>query len=393
MNGGPGTVVVVGASLAGHATARALRGAGFDGTIRMIGEEPHRPYDRPPLSKGYLRGTVTDADLSLEGVDEDLGADWILGTRATALDPATHTVSLADGTHVRGDAVVVATGSLARRLPTDLMGVHTLRTLDDARALRADLLPGARVCVVGAGFVGAEVASTAAALGLDVTVVEAAPAPLAGPLGPLGPVVASLHARNGVTLRCGVPVERLEGAATGSGRRVTGVRLVDGSRVDADVVGVGIGAPAATDWLAGSGLDLQNGLACDARGATAAPGVVGVGDCSAWFDPVRGRHHRVEHWAESRDRARIAVDTLLGTSTAPPAPAPSFWSDQYGVRLQFAGRLLGHETVTVEAGDPESADALVVYWRGDDAVAVLGMGQPRLFNRWKRSLSALPVAA
>lgn len=396
----PRTVLVVGASLSGHSAARALRTEGYDGRIVMIGDESHRPYDRPPLSKGFLTGTTTLEDLWLEGEDDEIGAEWLLGTRATALDPATRTVRLSDGGSLAGDAVVVATGSRARRLPTalggDLAGVHTVRTLDDAASLRTELVPGARLVLVGAGFVGAEIAATASRLGLDVTLVEASLTPLAAQLGPeLGSVVARLHASHGVPLLCGTPVAEL----TGTGR-VDGVRLADGRSLPADVVVVGIGSVAAVAWLAGSGLSIDGGpaggLACNATGATGAPGVFGVGDCSAWFDPVVGAHRRVEHWTDSHDRPRHAVRTLLGLTDPQASPvlaAPYFWSDQYDVRIQFAGRRFGDESVTIEAGSPETRDVLAVYRRGDVATAVLAMNQPRLFGRVRRSLAVSPVAA
>ncbi|WP_309647601.1 FAD-dependent oxidoreductase [Nocardioides sp.] len=393
----PRSILVVGASLAGHATARALRGAGFDGDVVMVGDEPHRPYDRPPLSKGFLVGTTSVEDLSLEDHETDLGLDWRLGVRAVALDPGTRTVTLADGQMLTGDAVVVATGSRARGLSPalggGLRGVHTLRTLDDAVALRTELLPGARLVLVGAGFVGAEIAATARAVGLGVTLVEASASPLSGPLGPeVGAMVARLHDAHGVPLLCGTPVRRLTGRT-----RVDGVELADGRHLPADVVVLGIGSVAAVDWLAGSGLDLApgptGGLGCDAEGSTGAPGVYGVGDCSAWHDAVRGTRHRVEHWTDSHERPRRTVEALLGgAGPAPPLPAPYFWSEQYGVRIQFAGRRFGDETLTVEAGSPETCDVLVVYRRGGEPTAVLGMDQPRLFGRLRRSLAALPVA-
>ncbi|MEO5834558.1 MAG: FAD-dependent oxidoreductase [Nakamurella sp.] len=376
------SVVVVGAGLAGHATARALRRQGFDGRLTVIGAEWHRPYDRPPLSKEFLTGTLTEADLSLEGSDENLDVDWVLGRGATGLEPATHTLTLDDGSRVSGDAVVVATGSTARRLPGVPPGVHTLRTLDDAIALRTALQPGARLVVIGAGFIGAEVAATALAGGLDVTVVEAADTPLAGPLGTwVGAAVAGLHARHGVTLRCGVPVAALTGTD-----RVDGVTLADGTQLPADVVLAGVGATPAVGWLTGSGLDVTKGLVCTALGRTAAPGVYGVGDCSAWYDSTRGAPFRVEHWTDSRDRPVALAATLLGTPPPAGLRAPYFWSDQYGVRIQFAGRRRGDETVTVEAGSTEGADLLAVYRREGEIVAVLGMDQPQLFTRIRRAL-------
>ncbi len=381
------SVTIVGAGLAGHASAKALRRQGFGGPITIIGDENVRPYDRPPLSKEFLAGTATEADLALELEDEELAVQWHLGVRAVGLDPATRTVTLDDATAVTSDAVVIATGSRARRMPGSATGVHTVRTVADAAGLRAELQPGTRLAVIGAGFIGAEIASTASALGVDVTVIEAAATPLAGPLGPeMGLVVAGLHARHGVRLMCGVPVAGLLGEA-----RVTGVLLADGTEVPADVVVAGIGAVPAVDWLAGSGLDVAGGVLCDAVGATSFPGIYAVGDCSAWFDDVRGRHHRVEHWTDSRDRPAILVAAMLGRPPSTPLRPPYFWSDQYGVKIQFAGRREGDEELTIEAGSAETDDLLAVYRRNGQPVAVLGLNQPKLFTRW-RKLLATPAA-
>ena len=380
------SVLVVGASLAGHATARALRGQGFDGRITLVGDEPERPYDRPPLSKAFLAGRLDEAELALENPGEDLQAEWLLGTRAVALDAADRAVTLADGHRLRADAVVLATGSRARRLPHDLAGVHTVRTLADARALRAELVPGARVVVVGAGFIGAEVASTVHGLGLEVTVVEAAPAPLSGPLGvELGLVVAALHARHGVHLECGVPVAGLTGAG-----RVTGVELVDGTVLPSDVVVVGIGSRPAVDWLQDSGLDVSAGVVCDTVGRASAPGIWAVGDCSAWYDPVRGAAHRLEHWTDALERPVTVAHALLGRPTG-QLRAPYFWSEQYGVMIQFAGRHLGGEQVVIEAGSADTADVLATYRRDGEVVGVLGLGQPKLFTRARRALAPTPT--
>jgi NADPH-dependent 2,4-dienoyl-CoA reductase/sulfur reductase-like enzyme len=382
------SVTVVGAGLAGHSTAKALRRNGFTGSITMIGDEAARPYDRPPLSKEFLAGIATEAELALELDDEALDARWLLGLQAKALDAATHTVRLDDGQTVTSDVVVIATGSQARRMPDAPPGVFTVRTLADAAALRAALRPGVRLAVIGAGFIGSEIASTANALGVDVTVIEAAPTPLAGPLGPeMGLAVAGLHARHGVRLMCGLPVAGLLGEA-----RVSGVLLSDGTQVAADVVVVGIGAVPAVDWLHGSGLEFADvrfggGVACDASGATSAHGVYAVGDCSAWFDDVRGRHHRIEHWTDSRDRPAVMVAAMLGRPVATALRPPYFWSDQYGVRIQFAGRRSGDEELTIEAGSAETEDLLVVFRRDGEAVAVLGMNQPKLFTRWRKQLS------
>ncbi|MFI2347918.1 NAD(P)/FAD-dependent oxidoreductase [Streptomyces sp. NPDC019443] len=381
------TVAVVGASLAGLSAARSLRKQGYDGRLFLIGDEPHRPYDRPPLSKEFLAGTIRETDLALEADGEDLQAEWLLGVRAAGFDPGDHAVRLADGRSVRADGVVVATGATARTLPggEGLTGVHTLRTLDDARALRADLARGGRLVVIGGGFIGAEVASTAYGLGLDVTVVEAAPTPLAGPLGEvMGGVVSTLHADHGVRLLCGVGVKGLSGAA-----RVEAVLLEDGRSIPADTVVVGVGARPCVEWLEGSGVVLDDGVKCGVDGRASVSGVVAVGDCASWYDPVAGIHRRVEHWTGARERPDAAVAALLSGGAATPAvpKPPYFWSDQYGVRIQFAGHSAVADSVTVEEGLPDDRSFLAVYRRSGHPVAVLGMNQPRLFTRWRKQLA------
>ncbi|MFC7259270.1 NAD(P)/FAD-dependent oxidoreductase [Streptomyces lutosisoli] len=384
------TVAVVGASLAGLSAARSLRKQGYDGRLVIIGDEPHRPYDRPPLSKEFLAGGIGEADLALESDDEDLRAEWLLGARATGLDTdgADRVVRLADGREVRADGIVIATGAVARTLPgTDgLAGVHTLRTLDDARALRDELALGGRLVVIGGGFIGAEVASTAYALGLDVTVVEAAPTPLAGPLGEtMGGIVSALHADHGVRLLCGVGVKGLSGET-----RVDAVLLDDGRSIPADIVVVGVGARPCVEWLEGSGVVLDNGVKCGADGRTSLAGVVAVGDCASWYDPHAGIHRRVEHWTGARERPDAAVATLLAWgATEPGVPRPPyFWSDQYGVKIQFAGHSAGADSVTVEEGAAGDRSFLAVYRCAGQPVAVLAMNQPRLFMRWRKQLSA-----
>jgi NADPH-dependent 2,4-dienoyl-CoA reductase/sulfur reductase-like enzyme len=386
----PESVLVVGASLAGHATARALRREGFSGSVTVIGAEPHRPYDRPPLSKELLAGRCEPVDLDLAAPDEDLGVDWHLGVPAVALDAGSRTVELADGRRIAGDAVVIATGSVARRLPGAPAGVHTVRGLDDALALRAALHPGSVVAVVGAGFIGSEIASTVHGLGHPVTVIEAAPVPLAMPLGlELGAAVAGLHAANGVEVRCGVGVAGFTSDATD---RVTGVRLADGSIVPADVVVVGIGADPAVAWLHGSGIEVAAGVVSSAVGGTSVPGIWAVGDCAAWYDAALGGPHRIEHWTDSRDRPATMVKAMLGRPTG-SLRAPYFWSDQYGVRIQFAGRRRGDEQITIEAGAADTGDLLAVYRRAGAPVAVLGMNQPSLFMRYRKALPATPTDA
>jgi NADPH-dependent 2,4-dienoyl-CoA reductase/sulfur reductase-like enzyme len=383
------TVAVVGASLAGLSTARALRSQGFDGRIVVIGEELHRPYDRPPLSKGFLAGTVAEADLSLEAADEELAVDWRLGTAATRLEPVTRRLQLGDGSALTVDGVVIATGARPLRLapaaagPTT--GVHVLRTLEDATGLRAELRPGVRLVVVGAGFIGAEVASTARTLGLDVTVVEAARTPLAVPLGQeMGSVLAGLHVDHGVVLRTGVGVTGLLGSD-----RVTGVQLADGSVVPADVVVVGVGVRPNVEWLHGSGLAMAGGLSCDAYGATALPEVVGVGDCAAWREPDASGHARLEHWTAARERAVVAAATLLsGGSERRRTRPPYFWSDQYGRTIQLAGSTAFSDRVEVIEGSVADRDFLALYYRRDQPSAALALGHGTSFMRWRRKLAA-----
>jgi NADPH-dependent 2,4-dienoyl-CoA reductase/sulfur reductase-like enzyme len=385
------TVAVVGASLAGLSAARALRNQSYDGRIVIIGDEVHLPYDRPPLSKDFLAGTASLDDIALGAPDdEDLGLEWRLRTTAVGLDHLSRSVLLRDGSEIRADGVVLATGARARHLPGSdgLDGVHVLRSLDDAISLREDLAAAERLVVIGAGFIGAEVASTARKLGLEVTVVETQPVPLAGPLGAeMGAVCAELHADHGTRLLTGTGVAGLVGNG-----RVEAVELTDGTRLPADVVVVGIGAVPNIEWLTDSGVALGNGVLTDARGATNIPGVVAVGDCAATWSVSAERHVRIEHWTNALEQPATAAATLLGTGQPASTPVPYFWSDQYGARIQFAGSRREGDVARVVEGSCADRSFLVVYERDGEPVAVLGMNQPRLFTRWRRQLrSAVPT--
>lgn len=387
------SITVVGASLAGLSTVRALRAEGYDGEIVVVGEERHAPYDRPPLSKDFLKGDIGAEGLALGDADEYevLDAQWLLGERAVRLDPVARSVTLAGGRHVRTDGIVIATGATPRTLPgTDgLAGVHTLRTLEDAQALRAELLDGLpRVVVIGAGFIGAEVASTAHRLGLHVTVVEALPVPLERQLGrEMGLVVSSLHSDHGVRLLCGSGVAELIGEG-----RVTGVRLADGRVLPADIVVAGVGVWPNTDWLVGSGVQVDDGVVCDAGCATGVPGVVAVGDVARCPDPFTGRHARIEHWSNATEQAKTAARTLLtGVPAEAPLTPPYFWSDQYQVRIQVAGHVAPGAEPEVVQGDIDSRTFTAVYRREGTPVAVLSLNQPKFFNRLRRTL--VPAAA
>jgi 3-phenylpropionate/trans-cinnamate dioxygenase ferredoxin reductase component len=382
-------VVIVGASLAGLRAAEELRVQGYRGSISLVGDEPHRPYDRPPLSKQVLSGKRPPEATALEPVSgtlEDLDLDWHLGQQAAGLDPAAREVRLADGGALRYDGLVVATGAAPRRLPgtAELAGVHTLRTLDDCLAIRSAVLGSPRrVAVVGAGFIGAEVAATCRGLGVEVTLLEALAVPLERSVGPvLGSVVADLHRDHGVDVRLGVGVDRLEG-----GDRVERVVLTDGVSLDVDLVVVGVGVVPNTAWLEGSGLALDNGVQCDET-CLAAPGVVAAGDVACWPNARFGERMRVEHWDNAIEMGAHAARTLLahaaGGSGEPYAPIPWFWSDQYDRKIQLAGRGSAGDEVAIVAGSVEERRFAALFGRGGRVVGVLGMSMPAKVMRWRR---------
>ncbi len=383
-------VVVVGASLAGLRAAEALRRGGFAGTLTLVGAEEHLPYDRPPLSKQVLAGDWDADRVWLRRPDDygPLGLDLRLGVRATDLDLQDREVVLHGGERLPFDGAIIATGAAPRRLPgaPQLDGVVELRSLDDALALRAtvDAEPRPRVVVVGAGFIGAEVAATARQRGLEVTVLEALPVPLSRGLGDhMGGACGALHADHGVDLRCGVGVAGFEGDG-----RVTGVRLTDGSVVPADVVVVGIGVAPATAWLESSGLELNDGVVCDER-CRAAPGVYAAGDVARWTNPLFAESMRVEHWTNAAEQGQAAAENLLageGGGT-PFAPEPFFWSDQYDVKNQFVGRARPGDDVEVVDGSVEGHRFVALYGRAGRLVGCLGFSRPRLVMTYRRLLA------
>jgi 3-phenylpropionate/trans-cinnamate dioxygenase ferredoxin reductase subunit len=374
-------IVIVGASLAGLRTAQALRRLGYEGELVAIGDERQMPYDRPPLSKEVLAGKWDAAHTSLmRPEDEALGVEWKLGVRAESLDLAAREVVLASGGRVAYDALAIATGSAARRIPNTppLAGIHVLRTLDDALALRAELDRSPRVAVIGAGFIGMEVAATCRARGLEVSVVEALPAPLERGLGrELGTYVGEIHRERGVDLRCGVGVARFLG-----GERVEGLELADGVRIAADVVLVGIGSAPNTSWLASSGLELADGVVCDAAcRTTRAKDVVAVGDVARWPNALfGGESMRIEHWTNATEQADHAAAALLaaGTEVAPFAPVPFVWSDQFDCKLQIAGRIAQGDESRLIDGSLEERRFAMAFGRAGRLTGVIGLNRPRV---------------
>jgi 3-phenylpropionate/trans-cinnamate dioxygenase ferredoxin reductase subunit len=386
------SVIVVGASLAGWRATEALRAEGFAGKITLLGEEPHLPYDRPPLSKQVLAGTwpPEKAVLADKKRSSELQVHEVLGRRAVRLDVDGRAVETDDGTLLRADGIVLATGAAPRRLPgTGTLGprdgLFTLRTLDDSLALRAAVtaVDEARVVVIGAGFIGSEVASTCATLGCQVTVLEIMDIPLANVLGPLvGSHCATLHGANGVELRAGVKVEgigRVESVG-GVARPGLSVRLVGDDVLEADVVVVGIGVAPSTQWLEGSDLELDDGVVCDDN-LYAADGIVAAGDMARWL----WRHDqfeefvRIEHWEVAANAGLAAARSLLaGRKDALPFnPVPYFWSDQYGIRFQVLGNPGGDDDVEVVEGSLEEGKFVALYGRAGRLRAAFAIGKPR----------------
>jgi len=380
-------ITIVGASLAGLRAAETLRRESFDGVITIVGDEHQRPYDRPPLSKQILKGTW-DADrapLLTDDAFDALDLQWRLGTRATALDMTANSVSLDDGSSVDHDGLIIATGARCITLPgtAELAGVYTLRTLDDCLAIRADLEASPqRVVVVGAGFIGAEVAATARELGLDVTMIEMAPVPFERILGAeMGQVCADVQHDHGVDLRTGVGVESIEGS-----QRVERVVLTTGEVIEADVVVVCVGVRPNTEWLEGSGLTIDNGVVCD-QSCLAAPGVVAAGDVARWPNHRFGETMRVEHWDNAVEQGVFAARRLLTGEESPYTPVPWFWSDQFDRKIQLAGRTRPDDQTAIVNGSIEERKFATAYGRDGKLVGILGFNRPRQVMQYRRLIT------
>ncbi|MCD2142554.1 NAD(P)/FAD-dependent oxidoreductase [Rhodococcus pyridinivorans] len=379
----PERVVVVGAGLAAVRTAEELRRAGYEGELVLVGDETHLPYDRPPLSKEVLRGDRDDTTLRPSEFFGENRIELMLGAAARSVDTASRILTLSDGTELGYDELVVATGLRPRRIPglPDLAGVHVLRSLEDSRALREAIVPGARALVVGAGFIGCEVAASLRAREVEVVLVEPQPTPLASVLGAeVGALVTRLHTAEGVDVRAGVGLSEIRGDG-----RVTSAVLGDGSEIDVDLVVLGIGSIPATEWLEGSGVEVENGVVCDGTGRTSTPHVWAVGDVASWQVPAGGRR-RIEHWTNAGEQASVLAKTIMGVEAGAAAQVPYFWSDQYDIKIQGLGAVTADDTVHVVRDDGRKF--LAYYERDGRFVGAVGGGLPALVMKSRAKIAA-----
>jgi NADPH-dependent 2,4-dienoyl-CoA reductase/sulfur reductase-like enzyme len=382
-------IAIVGASLAGLRAAETLRDRGFNGELTLIGDEPHRPYDRPPLSKQVLQGAWEPEQSFFRKKDgyDALALDMRLGVRAVSVDLSARRVALADGTFADYDRLIIATGARVRTLPAiaPREGLLALRGLDDAIVLRRALMDAPRVAIVGAGFIGLEVAASCRARGLPVTVIEALPVPLSSILGPtFGDMVAAMHRDHGVDLRTGLVVTDVLGDS-----RVAGLALSDGSRIDADVVVVGIGVTPNTEWLEHSGLTIDNGIVCNSSGE-AAPDVYAAGDVARVANRWHGDSPRIEHWTNAVEQAVHAAENALAGPEASTSfsSVPYFWSDQYDRKIQFIGAARPHDEMVIVDGSLADRRLTALYRRDDRVVACLAVNQPRALIKYRKLIAA-----
>ncbi|GAS97157.1 ferredoxin reductase [Mycolicibacterium canariasense] len=367
-----GGIVIVGGGLAAARTAEQLRRAEYTGPITIVSDETHLPYDRPPLSKEVLRNPEHDVVLKPQEFYDENNITLRLGSAATSVDTTAQTVTLADGSVLGYDELVIATGLVPKRIPSfpDLEGIRVLRSIDESAALRAHAATARRAVIVGAGFIGCEVAASLHQLGVDVVIVEPQPTPLASVLGEqIGALVTRLHEAEGVRVRCGVGVASVVGTD-----EVEKVVLSDGTELDADLVVVGIGSHPVTGWLQGSGIEVDNGVVCDGVGRASAPHVWAIGDVASWRTEV-GHQVRVEHWSNVAEQARALVPALLGQEPASAVTTvPYFWSDQYDVKIQCLGEPAAGDTVHIVEDDGRKF--LAYYERDGVLTAVVGGGMP-----------------
>ena len=376
-------VVIAGGGLAAQRAVETLRRSGYDGTIKIVGDEPVAPYDRPPLSKEYLAGELDQDALRFRADDwyHDRNVDLLLGERATGLDVAARQLLLGDGSRLAFSQLLIATGGTPRRLPgTEPYGnVHALRSLADARRVRHAIRRRARIVVIGAGFIGQEVASTAHRLGAHMSIIEAAPTPLAAVLGPqLGAWFAQLHREEGIDVHVSARIARFHGTDA-----IEAIELEDGRRIDCELVVVGIGTAPATAWLADSGLD-DGGVPVDPGGRTAVPGIFAAGDAAKHFDHRLGAHIRTEHWEAAARQGATVARAMLGLELRPQA-APSFWSDQHGIRIQYVGHTHGADDIRID-GDPGARDFIATFTDHGRPIGALLVGRPHALPAVRRQI-------
>ncbi|MGE2689471.1 NAD(P)/FAD-dependent oxidoreductase [Mycolicibacterium pulveris] len=381
-------IVIVGGGLAAARTAEQLRRSEYAGPVTIVSDEDHLPYDRPPLSKEVLRAETDDVTLKPAEFYDENDITVLLANGARSVDTAAKTLTLADGSELGYDELIIATGLVPKRIPSfpDLAGIHVLRNFDESLALRKEATSAQRAVVVGAGFIGCEVAASLRKLGVAVSLVEPQPAPLASVLGEqIGELVARLHRGEGVDVFCGVGVSEVSGSD-----RVEKVILSDGTELGADLVVVGIGSHPATDWLEGSGIDLDNGVVCDASGRTSAANVWAIGDVASWRNTV-GHQVRVEHWSNVADQARVLVPALLGQEVPAVTAVPYFWSDQYDVKIQCLGE--PEATDTVHVVEDDGRKFLAFYERDGVVSGVVGGGMPGKVMKTRSKIAAgAPIA-
>lgn len=381
-------VVIVGGGLAAARVAEQLRQANYADPITIVAGENRLPYDRPPLSKQVLRGEVDEVSLQPQAFYDTNDIALRLGSTATTLDTAAQTLTTADGVTLGYDELVIATGLVPRRIPAlpELDGIRVLRSYDESLALRRDAAAARRAVVVGAGFIGCEVAASLRGLGIDVVVVEPQAAPLASALGErIGALVARLHRDEGVDMRTGVGV-----AEVGGRGRVETVMLTDNTEVAADLVVIGIGSRPATDWLSGSGVAVDNGVTCDAVGRTSAAHVWALGDVASWRDAAGGQA-RVEHWSNVAEQVHVLVPAMLGRDAAPKVVVPYFWSDQYDTKIQCLGQPRATDTVHLSVDDGRKF--LAFYERDGALTGVVGAGMPGKVMKHRANVAAgVPIS-
>lgn len=380
--------MIVGGGLAAARTAEQLRRAEYAGPITIVSDEVHLPYDRPPLSKEVLRSEIDDTALKPREWYDEKDITLRLGQAATGIDTAAQTVTLADGTSLGYDELVIATGLVPRRIPSlpDLDGIRVLRSFDECMALRTHASSASKAVVIGAGFIGCEVAASLRGLGVDVVLVEPQPTPLASVLGEqIGGLVTRLHREEGVDVRTGIGVAEVRGDG-----HVDTVVLTDGAEVPADLVVVGIGSRPATGWLDGSGIEVDNGVVCDEAGRTSAPNVWALGDVASWRDAT-GHQVRVEHWSNVADQTRVVVPAMLGRDVPSSVVVPYFWSDQYDVKIQCLGE--PEATDTVHIVEDDGRKFLAYYERDGALVGVVGGGLPgKVMKVRAKVAAAVPIS-